>query len=334
MYEHFRNDFQCAAADHGMSQQATQDALRVLDTLAERYEVQKKETALAVWNEELPEIVKVYLVCKKIEGLSQQTLDTYHRMLKLFFRDVRKAPAQITTNDIRVYLFRYQQERSCSNRSLDKYRQYLAGFFSWAADEGYVQSNPMRTIPAIKYEKKPRENLTQLELEYLRQCCHTEREKAIIEFLFSTGCRVSELSGVKESDIDWNARTVHLFGKGSKHRTSFLNAKCEVTLKAYLKTRTDDSEFLFVTERKPYRQLKRDALEKIVRNISGRTSAEMNKHVTPHILRHTTATLALQNGMPIADISKLLGHAKIDTTMIYAHTCMESVQAGHRKYVV
>lgn len=334
MYEHFRNDFQCAAIERGMSQQVLVDVLGLLDKLATRYDIQKKETSLTVYNEEVPEVVKIYLVCKKIEGLSQRTLDTYLRMLKLFFREMKKPLPQITTNEIRVYLFGYQQQRGCSNRSLDKYRQYLASFFSWAADEGYVQCNPMRTIPAIKYEKKPRINLTQLELEYLRQSCQTPRERAIIEFLFSTGCRVSELSGVKMSDIDWTARTVHLFGKGSKHRTSFINAKCEITLKAYLKTRSDNCEYLFVTERKPYRQLKKDALEKIVRKVSSRTSSEMQKHVTPHILRHTTATLALQNGMPIADISKLLGHEKIDTTMIYAHTCMESVQAGHRKYVV
>ena len=334
MYEHFRNDFQCAAADHGVPQETIVDMLGLLDNLASRYEIHRKETSLALFHEELPETVKIYIVSKKIEGLSQATLDTYLRMLKLFFRDIGKSPAQITTNDIRVYLYRYQQERGCSNRSLDKYRQYLASFFGWAADEGYIQQNPMRTIPAIKYEKKPRENLTQLELEYLRQSCQTPRERAIIEFLYSTGCRVSELSGVKLSDIDWNARTVHLFGKGSKHRTNYINAKCEVSLKAWLKTRNDESEYLFVTVRKPYRQLKKDAVEKIVRNISRRSLDEMQKHVTPHVLRHTTATIALQNGMPIADISKLLGHEKIDTTMIYVHTCMESVQAGHRKYVV
>lgn len=334
MYEHFRNDFQHAANEHGITRESLKAMLGVLDKVASRYEIHKKETSLSVYNNELPEIVKIYIVSKKIEGLSQITLDTYLRMLTLFFRDIRKAPAQITTNDIRVYLFRYQEQRNCSNRTLDKYRQYLSGFFAWAADEGYVPSNPMRTIPPIKYEKKPRQNLTQLELEYLRQCCQSPREHAIIEFLFSTGCRVSELSNVKLHDIDWNARTVHLFGKGGKHRTSFLNAKCEVSLKTYLKTRNDESGFLFITERKPYRQIKSDALEKIVRNISARTSGEMQLNVTPHILRHTTATIALQNGMPIADISKLLGHEKIETTMIYAHTSLDSVQAGHRKYVV
>ena len=278
--------------------------------------------------------MKIYLVSRRIQGLSQTTLDTYLRTLTLFFRQIRKAPAQITTNDIRLYLYRYQNERGCTGRTLDKYRQYLACFFSWAADEGYIGSNPMRTIPAIRYEQKQRQNLTQLELEYLRQCCRTARDRAVIEFLFSTGCRVSELAGVKRSDVDWNTRSVHLFGKGRKHRDSFLNARAEVALRTYLRERSDDCDFLFVTERNPHRQLTRNALEKIVRTISQRSAPEIGKRVTPHILRHTTATLALRNGMPIEDISRLLGHEKIETTMIYAHTSTESVQAGHRKFIV
>lgn len=334
MYEHFRNEFLHRASEAGMGQQTITDALKVMDGMATLYEVSRKETALAEYHEELPELVKIYIVCKKIEGLSEKTLEAYMRMLRIFFRDMRKPVAQITANDIRVYLVRYQQIRCCSNISLDKYRQYLASFFGWATDEGYISQNPMRTIPAIKYEKKPRENLTQLELEYLRQSCESDRDKAIIEFLFSTGCRVSELAGAKKSDINWSDRTVRILGKGNKHRTSFINAKAEVALKAYLQTRSDDCDSLFVTERRPYRALQSCAIEKIVRNIADRSSDELTKHVTPHILRHTTATIALQNGMPIADISKLLGHEKIDTTMIYAHTSMATVQAGHRKCVV
>lgn len=130
MYEHFRNDFQHAANEHGITRESLKEILGVLDKIASQYEIHKKETALSIYNNELPEIVKIYIVSKKIEGLSQQTLDTYLRMLTLFFRDIRKAPAQITTNDIRVYLFRYQEQRNCSNRTLDnRLKSEIFGYF-------------------------------------------------------------------------------------------------------------------------------------------------------------------------------------------------------------
>lgn len=334
MYEKFRNEYSALASERGIPMEALKDALRILDEVAVNYDFRPRELSLVPYNHELPEVAKMYIVCKKIEGLSDRTLETYKRMLELFFRAMQKPVERITANDIRVYLFNYQQARSCSNRSLDKYRGYLCSFFAWATDEGYLERNPMRTIPAIKYEKKPRKPLTQLELEYLRDGCKTPRERAIIEFLFSTGCRVSELAGVKKSDIDWNAKTVHLFGKGRKHRTSFINAKSEVSLTEYLKTRDDDCEYLFVSERRPFRQLQTAAVEKIVRGIAARTTEHIQKPVTPHVLRHTTATIALGNGMPVEDIRALLGHEKIDTTLIYAQTSIESVQAGHRRHIV
>ncbi len=334
MYERFRNDVLCEFHNSDIPRSTLNEVLRILDHAAARYDFREKELALSVYNDDLPEMAKTYLVCKKIEGLEDRTLATYMRTLKIFFREFAKPVEMITANDVRIFLFKYQQERKCSNRSLDKYRAYLASFFSWATDEGYLPRNPMRTIPAIKYERKPRQNLTQLELEYLRAGCQTSRERAIIEFLYSTGCRVSEISGVKKADVDWNTKSVHLFGKGKKHRTSFINAKSEVSLRTYLEGRNDTCEYLFVSQRRPHRQLKKEAIEKIVRNISVRSADHLQTHVTPHVLRHTTATMALQSGMPIEDISKLLGHESIDTTMIYAHTSMDTVQAGHRKHVV
>ena len=334
MYEKFRNEYSAIASERGIPMEALKDALRILDEVAVNYDFRPRELSLVPYNHELPEIAKMYIVCKKIQGLSDRTLEVYKRMLEIFFRAMQKPVEKITANDIRVYLFNYQQSRGCSNRSLDKYRGQLSSFFSWASDEGYLDRNPMKTIPPIKYEKKPRQNLSQLELEYLRTACETPRERAIIEFLFSTGCRVSELARVKQSDIDWNAKTVHLFGKGRKHRTSFINAKSEVTLLDYLKTRDDDCEYLFISERRPYRQLQTAAIEKIVRGIAARTAEHIQKPVTPHVLRHTTATIALGSGMPIEEIQQLLGHEKIDTTLIYAHTSPESVQAGHRRHVV
>lgn len=334
MYEHLRNDFLSAAHNSNIPSDALATAVRILDQVASRYEISQKELGLTVYNDGLPELAKIYLVCKKIEGLSEKTLNTYMRTLSLFFREMAKPIERISANDIRVYLFQYQQSRNCSNRSLDKYRGYLASFFGWATAEGYLERDPTRTIQSIKYEKKPRQNLSQLELEYLRSACVTLREKAIIEFLFSTGCRVSELSNVKKTDVDWNAKTVHLFGKGRKHRDSYINAKAEVSLQAYLSCRDDDSEYLFVSERKPIRQITPAAIEKIVRIIAARDADKIRKTVTPHVLRHTTATIALSNGMPIEEISRLLGHEKVDTTLIYAHVANSDVQNGHRKYVI
>lgn len=334
MYEHLRNQFMAAAHDENIPVESLEAAVRILDTVAEHYDIKPRETALAPYTGGLPEIVKIYLVCKRIEGLAEQTLTTYMRHLRLFFESMMKPLPEITANDIRIYLYRYQKERGCSDRSLDKYRGYFFSFFSWATDEGYLERNPMKTIPPIKYEKKPRQHLTQLELEYLRCVCRTPREKAIVEILYSTGCRVAELAAIKLGDINWNAKSVHLFGKGKKHRTSFINAKAEVAARAYLATRNDDCPYLIVSERKPYRPLKTAAIQKVIRKIAKRASDQIPKPVTPHVLRHTTATTAMQNGMPIIDISRLLGHEKVDTTMIYAHIATDDVQAGHRRHVI
>ena len=334
MYEHFRNKFMCAALEKGIPKESLDITLKALDETSAEFEIKRRETALIPYGEEIPEIVKLYVVCKKIDGLADTTLETYMRVLGIFFRAVRKPAEMVTPNDIRLYLYQYQKERGCSNRSLDKYRGYLYSFFTWATDEGYIPRNPMKTITAIKYEKKPRLNLTQLELEYLRSGCRTVRDHAIVEFLYSTGCRVSELSTVKKSDIDWNARSVHLFGKGKKHRTSYLNAKAEVSLLTYLQSRNDDCEYLFVTERKEYRQLSTAAIEKVIRKIAERTSFKIEKSVTPHVLRHTMATRAVESGMPIEEVKQILGHEKIDTTMIYTHTCVESVRSSHQRHIV
>ena len=332
MYERFRNDFLLELASLNVDN-ATQ-ILQALDKVFPKYDIKLKETGLSVLVDELPELVKMYLVCKKIQGLSDTTITNYKIFLQLFFRYVNKQPQTVTTNDIRIFLYKYQKDKEISFRTLDKYREYIARFFTWAHENGYIEMNPARNVAPIKYEEKPRESLTQLELEYLRTSCQSIKEKAIIEFLYSTGCRVSELANVKKADINWSEKTVHLFGKGKKHRTSFINAKAEVTLLKYLNDRNDDCEYLFVSSRKPYHQMHKEGIEKIVRNISKRASNLTGKHITPHVLRHTTATTALRSGMPITDISKLLGHENIETTMIYAKSSIEDVRAGHKKYIM
>lgn len=332
MYEQFRNEV--ASYLTTMEPLQLRLIMHAIDRAAIHFEFSKKETALALPSEEIPESVKYYLVCKKIEGLSEHTLKSYQTTLSLFFREVRKQPGQVQPNDIRLYLYNYQKVRAVSNRTLDKYREYICRFFVWANDEGYISTNPARTISPINYEVKPRDALNQIELEYLRQACQTSRDKAIVEFLYSTGCRVSELADVKLSDIDWREKSVHLIGKGQKHRVSFLNAKAEVALKNYLDTRSDECPFVFVSMRKPHKQLHRGGVEKILREIGNNMQNATTKHITPHVLRHTTATTALQSGMAITDIQKLLGHSSVETTMIYAKSSVADVQNGHRKHIV
>ena len=306
-----------------------------LNFIANDYEISAKSTDLVAYHGDMcPQLVMTYLVCKRMEGLSEQTLYNYGHYLQIFFQTIQKDPSKVTPNDIRVFLFKYQKERGITNRTLDKYRTYISSFYQWAVDEEYLERNPTRSIKPIKYEVKPRQALNQVELEYLRMACKNVREQAIVEFLYSTGCRISELSNVKLSDIDWKDKKVTLFGKGKKYRTSYINAKAEVSLKRYLETRQDDSEYLFVSCKKPYGQVHKAGLERIMRILSARTKEKISKNITPHILRHTTATIALGNGMPVEDISKLLGHSSISTTMIYAHTSLENVQNEHKKCVI
>lgn len=330
MYEQLRNEVLAGLSEK--EDPTTLEMIEVLDRVADGYEITRKELGLTVYDGCIPEPVRLYLVRKKMAGLSQNTLENYHLVLSVFFLMVRKPLNTITSNDIRMWLFAYQKGKDVSARTLDKYRAIITRFFSWALDEGYISANPAKNVEAIKFELKPREALTQIQLEYVRKACRSARDLAIVETLYSTGCRVSELAILKKSDIDWRESCIHLFGKGKKHRFGFINAKAEVALKAYLDTRSDDCEYLFVSVRSPHSQLHKCGIERIIRGISER--ADIGKNITPHVMRHTTATIALYNGMPVEDISKMLGHEDLTTTMIYAKTSVAAVKAGHKKYVV
>ena len=331
MYEKFRSQFISRLSDHFDSEQIN-TIINELNIVASNYDIVQQERGLIPYGEVIPEVVKTFIACKKIEGYSVGTLTNYKHLLMSFFGYVRKPIEQITTNDIRVFLFAYQEERQCSCRTLDKYQTNLRAFFEWCHEEHYTEINVAKRLKPIKHERKDKVALTQIELEELRNACRDIRERAIVEFIYSTGCRVSELCVLKKKDINWNADTVHLFGKGSKHRTSFLNAKARYYLEQYLATRTDDSEYVFVSKRYPYGKLKKDAIEKVFRQLSGIVG--FDKKLTPHILRHTTATTGLNNGMPIDEIQKMLGHSSVATTMIYAKTNIDNVQVDHKRFII
>lgn len=335
MNEQFKNDLLMTLVNKSdFSLDEISMILKHLDIVLYNYEVNKKETSIVVYNQEIPYLVKTFIVCKSIEGFSKGTLYNYTRFLKNFFYDIQKSPEEITTNDIRVYLYKYQQERNITNRSLEKVRHCFSSFYSWMYSEGYIEKNPMLSINKIKYEKKPKEPCTQTDLEYLRIACKTLKQKAILEVLYSTGCRVGELVILKKSDIDWNNKSVHLFGKGQKHRTSFLNAKAEVALKEYLNSRNDDKEWLFVSDREPHDQMHVCGIQKIIRQICERAGDNVNKNVTPHILRHTCASESIAHGASLVSVQKILGHSNINVTMNYVHTTMDNVKLDHLKTII
>ena len=273
----------------------------------------------------------VYMVSKKIEGRSQGTLNLYRICLMDMLQTINKTVEDITSNDLRVYLYRLQERRKISDRTLNSRRLVLNSFFNWCEQEGYTKGNPCGSIHPIKYEEKPREPFSDVEMEVIREACGTPKDRAIIEVLYSTGCRCSELIGLKKADVDYDTKEVHLFGKGKKHRISYLNARAEVAVRNYLKTRKDSSEWLFVSDRRPYGQMAKGGIEKRLRNIGEKAGID---HVFPHRIRHTTATDALEHGMDVTELQRLLGHERLDTTMIYAKTSQSRIARSHKKYII
>ena len=329
--ENFAKEFM-VKLDGKISEGDMATILQELQMFASGYDIQKKETSLTTYEPQIPECYKAYMVSKKIEGLSKETLKTYDLYLKDFLLYIRKPVREITANDIRIYLFSYQRENGVSNRTMDGRRLVINTFLEWCRTERYIDWNPCSQIHPIKYESKIREPLTGVELELVRDACRTYREKAIIEVFYSTGCRVSEMVNLNLSDVDFAKGEVRLFGKGAKHRISYINARAEVHLKKYLFSRRDENPALFVSDRNPHDRLKKTAIEKVVREIGERSG--IGRRVFPHLIRHTTATDALERGMNVAEVQKILGHEKLDTTMIYAKVCQENVKHDHRRYII
>lgn len=236
-----------------------------LELILSNYEIEDRKTEIIPYGSDIPETVEIYMVTKKISGLSDKSLYLYGVVLTDFFRNIQKKPETVSANDIRVYLYLYQKNHKISNRTLDCRRTIICGYFNWMAAEEYICKNPAINIPPIKYERKHKKAMTQLDLEKVRSACKTKREKAIVEMLYSTGCRVTELERLNISDVNFETKEVFLFGKGDKHRTSYSNAKAEVALKDYLNERSDENPALFVYDRKPHSRLKKSGIELIVK---------------------------------------------------------------------
>lgn len=333
-YNEFKNEFVANLYTMNIKLDLNQvnKILTSLDTTARHYDIYHKSNVCCT-GQEVPPSVYEYIESKRAKGCVPATIYIYRLILEVFFHSVKKMPEYITPKDITDFLIDYQRVNPISNRTLDKYRGYICAYFSWLHDYGSISTNPARLVDTIKYEIKPRDTLTEYEAELVREACVDRRELAMVEFLLSTACRVGELVKARVQDINWNDRTIQVFGKGSKYRVVFFDARTHLALERYLQYRDGISEYLFISTRSPFSNLTVRGAEIIIDKIIDRIPliAE-NKHITPHRLRSTQATRLYRKGMAISDISKILGHSRIDTTAIYLMDDLDHLKNEYNRY--
>lgn len=295
------------------------------------YTIVEQSTELMTRANNICKELQAFVIAKRIEGKSENTIRQYTREVSSMIYYVDKPVIEIGTGDIMAYLHSKQQT-GIKDVSLENSRAYINAFYNWLLSCDYIAKNPCAHIGKIKYEKYTRQPISAIDMEKLRNACRNTRERAVIEVLYSTGCRVAELVGLKISDIDFDSKEVMLFGKGKKHRKSYLNARAIVALQKYWDERKGNSEYVFCNFRKPYNAYTTFAIEKMVSRL--RKAAGVEAEITPHIIRHTMATDAIDKGMPVEQVQHILGHENIATTMIYAKVKEENVRQSHQKYIV
>ena len=279
---------------------------------------------------ELENYTELFIASKKVEGCSDRTLNYYQTTIDNMLEAINKNIKMVDTNDLRNYLTEYQEKNNCSKVTIDNVRRILSSFFSWLEDEDYIIKSPIRRIHKIKTSKVVRETYSDETIEKLRDGCDEIRDLAMIDFLTSTGVRVGELVRLNKNDINFEDRSCIVFGKGSKEREVYFDARTKLHLEKYLSTRNDNNPALFVSLLAPYDRLEISGVEIRLRKLG--SDLEIQR-VHPHKFRRTMATKAIDKGMPIEQVQRLLGHAKIDTTLQYAMVNQNNVKLSHHKYI-
>ena len=283
--------------------------------------------------EELDEnknMIDSFISSKQVEDCSEQTIRYYKEIIEKFVNSFDKSIKQITTNEIRNYLSNYKDNSSCGSTTIDNIRRVLSSFFSWLEDEDYIIKSPVRRIHKIKTAVVVKEVLTDENLERLRDECENIRDLSLIELLISTGMRVGELVNLNINSLNFEDRSCIVLGKGNKEREVYFDAKTKLHLKEYISKRNDSNDALFVSMREPHQRLSISGIELIIRTLG--INSNINK-VHPHKFRRTLATMAIDKGMPVEQVQKLLGHVKIETTMNYALVNQSNVKISHRRYI-
>lgn len=297
----------------------------IVEEVLYKYNIEPTETALVA--SDIEEKLQIYLATKRYEGLSERTLKNYNYQLLIFASHLRKPLASITTMDLRMYL-----AARCNNlKPSSKNGQIfiLKSFFSWLHAEGYIPKNPAILLKQTKEPKRLRDALNGEETEILRQACKTKREKALLEFLVSSGARLSELININISDIDWHEKSLHVIGKGNKERKIYFNIKTKILLQNYLKDRKGDDPALFTASKYPFARMGGRSIQRELKKIA--TRAGFEKSIFPHLMRHTFATHSINAGMDITVLQHIMGHETPQTTLIYAALNDENIKHAYKR---
>ena len=276
------------------------------------------------------EFLKMFLTAKRIEGCSERTIEYYQATVMHLLSKIETNVRKVTTEEIREYLSEYQKWNNCSNVTVDNIRRNISSFFSWLEEEDYILKSPMRRIHKIKTKTVVKNVISDEDIEKLRDNCKEKRDLAIIDLLYSTGIRVGELVNLNIDDVDFEGRECVVYGKGDKERRVYFDAKAKIHLKEYIENRTDSNKALFVTLDAPYDRLKISGVEIRLRELGRKLNLT---RIHPHKFRRSMATRAIDKGMPIEQVQKILGHSQIDTTMQYAMVNQSNVKTAHQRYM-
>jgi site-specific recombinase XerD len=299
-----------------------------LGAALERFEVRAKSEIQELADDN--RLIDAFLAAKRTEGCSPKTLKYYSTTILIAKASIGKCIKDIQTDDLRNYLTSYQQGKNLSKVTVDNVRRILSSFFSWLEDENYILKSPVRRIHKIKTTICIKETYSDESLEQMRDGSPQLRDVAMIDMFSSTGVRVGEMVLLNRDDIDFENRECIVLGKGDKERIVYFDARTKLHLQEYLNSRADDNPALFVTLRAPHKRIQIGGIEYRLREMGKRLN--MPK-VHPHKFRRTLATMAIDKGMPVEQVQKLLGHVKIDTTMHYAMVSQNNVKLSHRRFI-
>lgn len=319
--------------DGNLSQEQIETLKATLDSTLSQYEVKKDESVTDTIKDQNLQVLDDFIASKRIESKSETTLYNYGNEISKMFQVLNKHYTEITSADIRRYMDYRKQHDGLKAVSIQNIRMYLMSFYKWLMMEEKIQKNPMDKIGVVRTEQKVIETLSDEEAEMIRCACSSERDLAIIDILSGSGMRVSELTGLNRSDVNFDTNEIKVFGKGSKERICFLTGRAKVHLKWYLESRTDSNEALFVTAKKPYSRLTKNGVEFILKTIA-KNSKVPRTRLYPHKYRATLATNMINKGASADKVQNILGHQSVDTTLrCYAKIDKTTIKNAHRTYV-